>query len=64
MDKLLCTLGMGFIVGIIKVKEWMAGFSGMVKGEDGFLLMMGICAASLTIATAVVLLGKGKIISR
>ena len=58
MDKLLCTLGMGFIVAVIKAKEWLDGLTGMVKGEEGFLLMIGICAAALAVAGMVVLNGK------
>ena len=60
MDKLLCTLVMGFVIGIIKVKEWLTGFSGMVRGEEGFLMIMGICAAAIVAAGIVVLMGKRK----
>ena len=58
MDKLLCVLGMGLIVGLIKVREWIDGFTGMVNGDAGFLLMMGICAAALLCVGMVILIGN------
>lgn len=60
MDKLLCTLGMGLVVVFIKVREWLDGFTGMVKGTDGFFFMMGICVAALILAGIVMAVGGRK----
>ena len=58
MDKLLCVFGMGLFVGFIKVRAWLDGFAGMVNGTDGFVLMMGICAAALLCAGVIILIGN------
>lgn len=60
MDKLLCALGMGLMVAFIKMKVWLEGVADLVKGTDGFVLILGICLGALIVAAAVMLIGNRK----
>jgi len=60
MDKLLCTLGMGLIVFFVKMKSWLEGAAELVKGADGFVLMLGICAVALAVVSVYMLAGRRK----
>ncbi|MBR5316189.1 MAG: hypothetical protein IKU44_05295 [Firmicutes bacterium] len=60
MDKLLCMLGMGIVVGFIRIREWFYGITDMLQGADGFVTVIGICLVALVLAVGVMLVGRCK----
>ncbi|MBR3756114.1 MAG: hypothetical protein IKK48_03295 [Firmicutes bacterium] len=47
MDKLFGMLGMVIVAAVIKVRTAAEGVIEMIRGDDGFLMMIGICGVVL-----------------
>lgn len=60
MDKLLCVFGTGFIVLVIKLKEWLEGVAELVKGAEGFALVLGGCVTILLAVILLMSIGRSK----
>ena len=47
MDKLFGMLAMAIMAAVIKVRTAAEGIMEAVRGEDGFLMMVGVCIVAL-----------------
>lgn len=50
MDKLFGVLGMVIVAAVIKVRTAVETVLEFFRGEEGFLMMLGICGAALVCA--------------
>jgi len=50
MEKLLYMLGMAMIAVVIKVRTAAESVLEIFRGEDGFLMMVGICSVAMICA--------------
>jgi len=57
MDKLLYVGGLGWLLLVLKARACINDFMGLVKGTDGFLLMVVICTIALICVGTVLLIG-------
>ncbi len=60
MNKLFSFLGIGFVFGAIKARMGLETLTGVFRGEDGFLMMLGLCGVVLFIAGMTLVIGSRK----